>query len=206
MTRVNCNTGHLNPPHLLYILRQTPNLVDYFVDIMIGRLENSERGIPPAHGTRLLRRLSLPSLEVLSIATSSDVLLSFLRRSGPPLLELTLRIRRGAIDFVTLAECAPNLSRFESLLPHLDTLVVHLDRHYLPENGDAFWPTLVRTLASRRTHIHVFQLTTLGRLRASQLPPLRIRAAIRELVTDGMQVSISMAEGRWTSELGSDTD
>ncbi|KAJ6510624.1 hypothetical protein C8R45DRAFT_1207516 [Mycena sanguinolenta] len=106
----------------------TPNLVEYFVDTRIGRLENSgedvihpklrrltfgKRGIPPAHGTRLLRRLSLPSLEVLSIATSSDVLLSFLGR----LLELTLRIKRGAMDFVTLTECAPNLSRFEVWFP-----------------------------------------------------------------------------------------
>ncbi|KAF7361449.1 F-box domain-containing protein [Mycena sanguinolenta] len=232
---------HLNPPQILYLLRQTPNLVEYFINTRIGRLENTgddmvhpklrrltfgEHGICPDRGTRLLRRLSLPSLEVLSIATSSDVLLSFLRRSVPPLLELTLRTRRDAMDFVALAECAPDLSRLEvwypeplavenllaaletqSLLPRLDTLVLHLDRHYLPGNGDAFWPALLRALAARRTHVRVFRLTVLGRLPASQLPPPRIRAAIRELGTDGMQVSISATEGRWTSLLGSvDTD
>ncbi|KAJ6510627.1 hypothetical protein C8R45DRAFT_921364 [Mycena sanguinolenta] len=42
----------------------------------------------------------------------------------------------------------------QPLLPQLHTLVIHLDRHPLPENCDAFWTALVPALATR--HIQAF--------------------------------------------------
>ncbi|KAF7361431.1 F-box domain-containing protein [Mycena sanguinolenta] len=223
---------------VLELLRLAPNLVELIVEsnfsfpddvieeVVLPKLRRFWFGDPgecPIWKDYLLECLSLPKLEVLSIATSSDELFPFLKDSSPPLLELVLRFRDGAIDFATLAEYVPHLMQFElwypqywavedlfgvltksqSPLAHLRTLVVHIDNFELFElfgHCDAFWTAMIHALIARRTQLQVFRLIVSSRLRDSDMPAPDILAAIRELVTDGMQVSIGQdkRDGQWT--------
>ncbi|KAF7361448.1 hypothetical protein MSAN_01177900 [Mycena sanguinolenta] len=107
--------------HTLELLRLTPNLIECSIPaanilidddisivekVVLPKLRRLMFGEPekyPVGGQELLERLSLPNLEALGIYASHGDLLAFLQESPPPLLELILRIRHGAMDFVALA-------------------------------------------------------------------------------------------------------
>ncbi|KAF7361443.1 hypothetical protein MSAN_01177400 [Mycena sanguinolenta] len=217
----------------LELLRLAPNLVEYLVDDIffevnppkmvlpkLRRLTFGEPGIRPRCSLNVLKHLSLPQLDALKIDTSMGILLAFLEKSSPPLLELSLALRYGDADFVALAEYVPRLmwlevwypeyEEVENLftvltkpqspfpLPNLRTLIVHLDPHVVPEHSESLWMALICALTARRTHIQVFQLTILDPLPASCMPTPDILAAIRELRTDGMQVSVSATQEPWS--------
>ncbi|KAJ6510613.1 hypothetical protein C8R45DRAFT_1207509 [Mycena sanguinolenta] len=213
-------------PNLIEYFVEAPAevLVDDDIDIVekvvLTKLRRFMCGEPetcPHNGEALLARLSLPKLEALGICTSGGELLAFLQESSPPLLELILSIEHGygSVDFVALARFLPDLKRLEmwypryaevetlftvlasqSLLPHLHTLVVHLHSHF--EHYEPFWPALARALAARRTRIQVFRLTVLDPLPASRMPAPDILAAMQELMSGGIQVSIGAREEPWS--------
>ncbi|KAJ7751720.1 hypothetical protein B0H14DRAFT_2980980, partial [Mycena olivaceomarginata] len=110
-----------------------------------------ERAMTPFFGCEILDHLSLPSLETLLANAMPDTLLSFLRRSSPPLQELVLG---DESDFPRLAEClqpVPDLRRLEmwyptaeavfaglaespTLLPHVNALVLHVTENDISDS------------------------------------------------------------------------
>jgi hypothetical protein len=169
-----------------------------------GRIEeepNSDDGI--------LRHLSLPALETLSLLDiSGDELVCFLKRSSPPLQELVIRL--GTADIVQLVECfhfLPTLLRFEiwrpkasfvveflavlaespSLLPNLHSLIIHLFQSPIPE---FIWETLLRALLARRTQLQLVHVDLFYSSPASFKPTEDILAAFRDLAATGVQIFI----------------
>jgi hypothetical protein len=218
------------PSHFCELLRLALNLVEcLFCDMetnfddtsetltlpKLRRLMFGERRSYPQFDHHLLRYLSLPGLEELFADVVWSELLSFLRRTSPPLRELALW---DESDFPLLAEClrlVPDLGRFElwytysptvkklfaalaestSLLPQLRTLVIQVEE--VPPNCHSFWMTLLRALVARRTRIQAFHCMVFRRLPDSKLPAPDIIAAFRELVMDGMEIQISALREAW---------
>ncbi|KAJ7302355.1 hypothetical protein DFH08DRAFT_945691 [Mycena albidolilacea] len=162
--------------------------------------------------------LSLPGLEVLSTSLPDkeawDDLLSFLKRSSPPLRELTVKFDGLGISNLPQYLClVPDLRRLEvwwpkchvmeglfamlaespSLVPNLDTLVIH-DPEFL---SGSFWTALSRTLAARRTQLHIFRLEVSDPLSASEMPAPSHIDAFRELAVGGTRVHIKAYFGLW---------
>jgi hypothetical protein len=170
----------------------------------------------------VIKFLTLPALETLSVpmrVVVSGDLLSFFKRSAPPLRELVFGARyssrghRDIKDSGELREClrlVPSLARFEivrradlqvitdlflaladspSLLPNLLSLVVHLDDE--APISDSFWTAVYHALLARPTQFQVVQFDTYYSLPASKMPAPDIMAAFRELGADGTQVCIN---------------
>jgi hypothetical protein len=233
------NMREYSGPQLLELLRQAPNLVECIfrrvqpVDGLepltgpdevlvlptLRRLYLGERFIDTDADcdSGVLEHLSLPMLETLSLSltiSSGRDFLSFLKRSSPPLQELTIGL--SSLRSVLLHECfrlVPTLARFKlwidtrghhlaielfnaladspSLLPNLHSLVLQ----GFPLIQDSSWTTVLRALSARRTQIRVVQLVSY-RLEANSTmsaswPPTDILVAFRELVkAHGMQISL----------------
>jgi len=210
---------------LLQLLRLAPNLVDCIFhnlqpvyDVVataeklviptLRRLMFGDCGMKPESDDDILRCLSLPALESLSLSlrdvTGAD-LIAFLKRSLPPLREL---VAGDSMSFVQLDEClrlVPTLARFEvwwleatqdledlfsalaespSLLPNLRTLAIHISFSVIP---DSYLRILLTALTVRRTR--VMDVKLLYRRRPLN-PAEDILAAFRELAIDGMHIYI----------------
>ncbi|KAJ7854279.1 hypothetical protein B0H14DRAFT_2756560 [Mycena olivaceomarginata] len=170
-----------------------------------------ERAMTPFFGCEILDHLSLPSLETLLANAMPDTLLSFLRRSSPPLRELVLG---DESDFPRLAEClqpVPDLRRLEmwyptaeavfaglaespTLLPHVNALVLHVTENDI---SDSFWAVLHRALLARRTGCLLVRITVPGRLPDSKMPSPGIIAAFRALAVDGVQIQLGLTGEIW---------
>lgn len=85
------------------------------------------------------------------------------------------------------------LVRSPSLIPRLDTLIIHFN--FFPP--DSFWTALLLALFSRPTQFRVFRIEIPSMLPASQMPAPKVIAALRELAVDGTQVHISAADHTW---------
>jgi hypothetical protein len=177
----------------------------------------------------VLHYLSLPHLEALGINETSDDLVAFLKRSSPPLRELILREVSYFPDTVECLRLLPNLRRFEvfflestdvmdqifaafiespSLLPHLDTFVLHLDEEDLDfildeEDLDlipvfsSFWEDLNRVLIAWRSQLKGFHLNLPYKLLDSQMPAPEIITSLRELAVDGLHVQLTAIADQW---------
>ncbi|KAJ7315407.1 hypothetical protein DFH08DRAFT_820662 [Mycena albidolilacea] len=178
-----------------------------------------QRGNCPGFGgDEILEFTSLPALETLCISQSytetGDDLVGLLNRSSAPLLELVLEAPSHFVPLVRCLRLTPDLMRFEvrsewpvmegllaaladspSLLPHLNTLVVHLDISI--SKSDFPWASLSHALSGRCTIFRVFQLEVPRRLPASQMPPTDVIATFRALAVDGTQVRISATLESW---------
>ncbi|KAJ7762053.1 hypothetical protein DFH07DRAFT_815091 [Mycena maculata] len=153
----------------------------------------------------ILRYLTLPSLRTLflSMKISSDDLISFLKRSSPPLRHLVIS-EAGVSNFLQLdpyLRLLPTVTHFElcgpsglvqelfaalvespsSLLPHLQSLRIILSDWETPQS---LWEVLHRALSVRRTHLTHFTMEAL------QGPNSELRAVFRQLVAEGMDLSI----------------
>ncbi|KAJ7453610.1 hypothetical protein B0H11DRAFT_2325847 [Mycena galericulata] len=166
----------------------------------------------PRSGDGILRHLTLPRLETLSLSMYvlyGPDLLSFLKRSSPPLRELVLGVGCENGDVTCLEEClrlVPTLMRFElwwpegstfeqffaawadsssNLLPNLRSLIIRF--LWSTTILDFSWEALLRALAARRTKIRTIRIDLCS---ISSKPAPHILAAFEELVTDGMEVYI----------------
>ncbi|KAJ7902852.1 hypothetical protein B0H14DRAFT_3422312 [Mycena olivaceomarginata] len=162
--------------------------------------------------------LSLPRLELLSISLPDeeawDDLLSFLKRSSPPLRELTVKFDGLGISNLPQYLClVPDLRRFEvwwpkchvmeelfamlaespSLVPNLNTLVILNPKSF----SGSFWTALLRTLAAHCTELHVFCLEVPEPLFASEMPAPSHIDAFRELAVGGTRVRINAIREPW---------
>ncbi|KAJ7666934.1 hypothetical protein DFH06DRAFT_1470068 [Mycena polygramma] len=172
-----------------------------------------EEGTNPNCDDDLLKHLSLPSLATLSLGmrdVSSDDLMSFLKRSSPPLQELVIGHGRRA-ELSRLEDCfrlIPSLISFRlwwprttliahlftvladspSLLPNLQRLFIH-NSYNLP---DSFWTIVLRMLLARRSRFKEvsIQITAEG-----PVIPTETLEALRELAADGMQIYIGTGSG-----------
>ncbi|KAJ7457970.1 hypothetical protein B0H11DRAFT_203694 [Mycena galericulata] len=220
--------------HILTILRLAPNLVEctlenifpmFFLnshnsaDIIIlpslRRLNLGSISDSPIHD-EILQNLTLPALQTLVLRvfeTSLNDLITFLKRSSPPLLALTIGDTSDP-DFV------PFLNDFPRLLPTLECLELYpptdvvqalfarlsaSPSHFLPNlrslriyaSNSSFliskstWTNVLHILSIRRSHITDFKLTSRGRL---LLPPATVVAGLRELAADGMEIYIGTRE------------
>jgi hypothetical protein len=158
----------------------------------------------------ILKCLSLPALEALSVSVALGDLWSFLKRSSPPLQELVLGLpNHDSIRLHQSLHLIPSLARFKiwvpdaqavvalfvaladspSLLPKLQRLVVRtMPRHPPPTSpyiSQFSWPTLLRVLSTRRFQFHISSVTE---------PPVDVLAALRELAADGIKIYIGTRE------------
>ncbi|KAJ7640368.1 hypothetical protein DFH06DRAFT_1052796 [Mycena polygramma] len=166
------------------------------------------RGSRPDSDDAILKALSLPGLEALSIYTSLDDLLSFLTRSLPPLRELVLNVRRpeGSTRLHDCLRLVPTLTHLELWLPgfalpeelfamlaeSFSPVVPSLQSFVIADFTEAIplssWKTVLRTLAERRAKLRIFEIIMVRRF--VQQPPADVFAAFKTLATDGMQIRI----------------
>ncbi|KAJ6558237.1 hypothetical protein B0H19DRAFT_1376710 [Mycena capillaripes] len=178
----------------------------------LRRLIFGEHGKPHPSDDDILNCLSLPRLEALSVtmwSVSGHSLLSFLKRSLPPLRELVLG--QWHLDFIRLAEClrlVPALAHLEiwglgspflnelfaalaesssPIIPNLRNLTI---QRCSPDIPDSCWKTLLRALVHRRTELQIVHID-MSVWAVKPMPD--ILAAFAELVADGMQVYIGTA-------------
>ncbi|KAJ7902857.1 hypothetical protein B0H14DRAFT_3708329 [Mycena olivaceomarginata] len=149
--------------------------------------------------------LSLPRLELLSASLpgeeASDDLLSFLKRNSN--VENLHRFLRLVPDLRRLKVWCPAcrlmeelfamLAESPSLVPRLNALVIHNPRSF----SGSFWTALPRTLAARRTQLHIFRLEVPDPLSASEMPAPSHIDAFRELAVGGTRVHIKARYERW---------
>jgi hypothetical protein len=189
-------------------------------DIVLPKLRRlifGERGDLPSNNV-VLNCLSFPGLEVLSVSLpdeeACDDLVSFLKRSSPPLRDLILKLwDSGLGNLPRYLRLVPDLRRLEvwwpkchvmeelfvmlaedrSLVPNLNTLDIHDPQAF----SNSFWTALPRTLAARRTQLHVFRLEVLEPLSASKMPAPSHIDAFRELAVGGTRVRIMAIREPW---------
>ncbi|KAJ6558230.1 hypothetical protein B0H19DRAFT_1261760 [Mycena capillaripes] len=213
-------------PQILQLLRMGPHLIECVFEGMrvtsdletieklvhpaLRRLMFGEYGKCPRGNDNLLRCLSLPQLETLSLSmrpVSGAILLSFLKRSSPPLR--TLVLRPGRLDFSQLHQClclVPTLIRFElwypgsrllkelfaafadsPILPNLHSLTIYTDSSVISYSSCT---TLLRALAARRAHLQIVHIEMSADSWISLKPTADILAAFRDLIVDGMKIHI----------------
>ncbi|KAJ7509577.1 hypothetical protein B0H11DRAFT_2270001 [Mycena galericulata] len=221
-------------PQILQLLRLAPNLVKCMFDyvqpvyglgvidetLVLPNLRRLSFGIlqyavndESQSDDRILMCLTLPCLESISLSMleiSGGDLLSFLKRSSPPLRELILGC--GLNDqFDGLDEClrlVPTLTRLEfwwwpvtlnleelfaasssDVLPNLRNLAFRL---YLPAADFCFWwETLLRVLTARRTQIQTVRIVCGSEFSSSSQMMANIPVGFRELVAGGMKVYVA---------------
>ncbi|KAJ6598061.1 hypothetical protein B0H10DRAFT_2086080 [Mycena sp. CBHHK59/15] len=173
------------PPYfalqILELLRRAPNLVEcIFARVpLVGDSDTAEKLVLPnlrrlifeelprySNDDKILKHLSLPALETLSLPMrlSDDDLLSFLKRSSPPLQELsighggrcpdsclrlipTLTQFGGRLSLPVVEGFFDALAESPSLLPNLRSLFVRPTYDTIP---DSFWRQLFRAASARR--------------------------------------------------------
>jgi hypothetical protein len=230
LTMGNVHGAGFSPHHILDLLHLAPNLIECSLALdariavdeilvlpKLHRLMFGECGTSPLFDYRFLDHLSLPGLKTLFADAVLDSLLSFLRRSSPPLRELVLG---NEFNIPLLAEClhlVPDLRRFEmwgspcglvedffaalvqspSLLPQLRTLGFHLNE-MVDDIPISLWTVVLRALTARRTHLQVFHLE----VPIAIIPAAEISAALGELAADGMKICISDSDGEWVCTYG----
>ncbi|KAJ7509516.1 hypothetical protein B0H11DRAFT_1251459 [Mycena galericulata] len=225
--------GYLGP-QILKLLSLAPNLVECVFDCVqpvYGLAAIDETLVLPnlrrlSFGSgvenddhesddRILGCLTIPRLESLSLSmleTSGGDLLSFLKRSSPPLRELVLG---GGLDisgqFDSLDEClrlVPTLTRLEfwwwpparnleelfaaspsEFLPNLRSLAIRL---CVDAPGfRSWWKVLLRVLTARRTQIQIVRIECLSsEFSSTSQIVANIPAGFRELVAGGMKLYI----------------
>ncbi|KAJ7453716.1 hypothetical protein B0H11DRAFT_2245351 [Mycena galericulata] len=215
---------------VLEFLRLAPNLVVCTVEARVHADHNLEHPVLPSlrrlmfgegidiagPEDRFLEYLTAPRLEILSLSMHDVIsgrLLSFLKRSSPPLQELDVDDRRDW-DFAVLEEClllVPTLSRFElrysttsvieqlfatlansaRILPTLHSLTVHLfDPSPISSAASgSLWKTLLRALTARRTQLLIVHVTI-----SRSKPAANILTALRELAAGGMDIFVGTGE------------
>ncbi|KAJ7666707.1 hypothetical protein DFH06DRAFT_1184552 [Mycena polygramma] len=155
----------------------------------------------------ILRYLDLPRLETLFVPLARihyTVFSAFLERSSPPLQTLVLG-DACSLSFTELNEClrlVPSLINLElsgsctddilseladspsHFLPNLRRLRIQI-RHDLSEES---YLRLLRALSVRRARLACFTLTRFNGVLPE--PCLDIRAGLRQLIADGMEISI----------------
>ncbi|KAJ7853683.1 hypothetical protein B0H14DRAFT_3136792 [Mycena olivaceomarginata] len=216
-------------PQILVLLSHAPNIVNcifrdvqclYSVAAMSEKvvvvpslrrlLFQKHKDIPPYYDMGLLDCLSLPALQTLSVgivASGGELrLLSFFKRSSPPLQELTLSL--DSTDFIELLQClpfVPTLSRFKiwaleaqpvanllaalvdspSLLPNLRSLAIVTLTSDQPATSPfisaSTWDMLLRLLSARPIELHITSVPE---------PPVDVLAALRELAAGGLHIHI----------------
>ncbi|KAJ6516806.1 hypothetical protein C8R47DRAFT_1088397 [Mycena vitilis] len=166
------------------------------------------RGTRPGSDDAILKALSLPGLEALSIYTSFDDLFSFLTRSSPPLRELVLNVRRpeGSTRLHECLRLIPTLTHLElwlagfalseellamlaePVVPNLQSFVIADVTEAIP---DSSWRTVLCTLTERQNNLRIFEIIM---VQFVQQPPADVFAAFKTLATDGMQIRIGDRE------------
>ncbi|KAJ7854316.1 hypothetical protein B0H14DRAFT_3136612 [Mycena olivaceomarginata] len=224
----------ISPRHTFDLLRLAPNLTECLfhnlqivpdvgtTEILVlpklRQLMFGEGGTCPTYSQDLLSHLSLPALETLGIAGSSDNLFSFISRSSPPLVELVLG---NGWDFGPSAQylgILPHLRRLEVwyprchsveqffvvlaespfLLPRLDTLVMHFEEDGVYDLHDYFWEELNRALVARRTQFQLFHfMIPDDSLPEWKMPAPDLITALTELAADGVEIRLSADGGTW---------
>ncbi|KAJ7356878.1 hypothetical protein DFH08DRAFT_467921 [Mycena albidolilacea] len=188
--------------------------------LVLSRLRRLAFGAGILPDPVVLDHLSLPHLEALVITATSTDLLAFLKRSSPPLRELALGKVSYFPDIVECLHLLPNLRWFEvlflestyvmeqifaafiespSLLPHLDTFVLHLDEEdldFIPVFS-SFWEDLNRVLIAWRTQLKGFHLILPYKLLGSQMPAPEVITSLRELAVDGLHVQLTAIADQW---------
>ncbi|KAJ7512409.1 hypothetical protein B0H11DRAFT_1951100 [Mycena galericulata] len=220
-------------PQLLTLLRLAPNLIECTFNGVraIDGLHNvREMQVLPTlrrlmfageeYGIRsddeILKYLTMPSLEALSLPmspVSSDDLLSFFRRSSPPLRELVVASRFREEKLTRLDEClhlVPTLTHFDlwcpstramdelfatlaqspSLLPNLCSWTIGLDPAWNNRISSASWEALLRVLTARHTQIQIVHVAFQYDARTILKLAADILAGFRALVDGGMELYI----------------
>ncbi|KAJ7860497.1 hypothetical protein B0H13DRAFT_1119480 [Mycena leptocephala] len=213
---------------ILDLLRSAPNLTEascrnvnftYMYSVVPGEklvlpalhrliFGESAEGPDPDYG--ILRCLTLPALETLSVSLDNDGFFPFLKRSSPPLQELILAYGEYSFPFAECLRLVPTLARFTLLwpraylvaeffaalaespspiVPNLHSLTIHLNSSTIT---DSSWKTLLRALSARRTQLQVVHIGLIYGSPDWVLEP-DIRAEFRQLVADGMQVYVGMS-------------
>jgi hypothetical protein len=208
-------------PQILELLSLAPNLMEcifHDVDCVSGlsdldprpknlilpnlrRLSFGPRTTIPDGDDGILRCLSVPRLEALSVSRSNlspNDLISFLERSSPPLQELVISDVSGLIHDIRFHGCLrllPSLQRFEVWWPSDDLMIqlsAALEDSFLPNLRDL----IIHNLSPTTTFLHTLsacrpQFQTL-RIEMSGPPPVEILSAMRELVANanGIQIYI----------------
>jgi hypothetical protein len=215
---------------ILDLLRSAPNLTEaifgnvnftYMYNVVPGEklvlpalrrliFEESAEGPDPDYG--ILRRLTLPALETLSVSRADDGFFPFLKHSSPPLQELILTYGESGVPIAECLRLVPTLTRFTLLwprahlvaesfaalaespspiVPNLHSLTIYLNSSTIT---DSSWKTLLRALSARRNQLQVVHI---GLEYGSPNWELGsdIRAEFRQLVADGMQVYVGTSNG-----------
>ncbi|KAJ7310853.1 hypothetical protein DFH08DRAFT_1088021 [Mycena albidolilacea] len=219
----------LPSPHISELLCLAPNLVECLFEHLplsfsvpasqriilpnLRRLMFGGDGALPGSANEVLNSLSLPALEVLVADVRCDILLSFLKRSSPPLQELVF----VAFDFLWLDGCfqlVPDLRQLKiwmaechvvealfvalaecpSLLPRLSSLDLHFNA-WQPLFPGSFWTAALRALTTRRTQFQLVHFNLPDRLLPSKILPPDTVAAFKELAADGTKICISDSRG-----------
>ncbi|KAJ7682403.1 hypothetical protein DFH06DRAFT_1030318 [Mycena polygramma] len=175
--------GEFSGLQILELLRSAPNLIACTLQEMcydeiettttlglpaLRHLIFGERTEFPPSNDDILKYLTLPALQTLRVplnTASEEDLLLMLRRSSPPLKELSL----GSVHHTAFLELVPTLKRFEiwnlssdamnklslalvespSFLPDLRALRIHTLYGYGDVRLDSCWELLLRVLSSR---------------------------------------------------------
>jgi hypothetical protein len=208
---------------ILQLLSLSPNIVECFFDRMelepdswpgatdklvlptLRRWTFGDLAYCPDSDEIILNRLTLPALEALYVVVN-DGLLGFLKRSLPPLQELSLGISAstdiplreylGLIptllrltlwypDSYLAADLFAALANSPSLLPNLCRLTIHSGGRASAIFDSSAWWTLLRMVSSRRIQLYILLVKS---------PSSDVLAAFRELVADGVEVYIGTEE------------
>ncbi|KAF7375506.1 hypothetical protein MSAN_00438600 [Mycena sanguinolenta] len=220
------------PSQILELLRSAPNIVEIiFHNVMTCLSNDTDTRILVVPTLRrlmfgettntddyLLRNLSLPALEILSLpmnSLSGEGLLRFMERSTPPLRDLTLgwEVDPGHLGSVELHDClrlSPGLTRFRmwqpdsdavaelltaladtpSLLPNLLDLSIHIF-------DDPDWEPSNFSEASWRTLVRALSTRRMERLYIVPVktsPPIDVLVSLRDLVVAGANMHIGTEE------------
>ncbi|KAJ6516799.1 hypothetical protein C8R47DRAFT_1268454 [Mycena vitilis] len=223
-------SGH----QIFELLRSAPNLVECVFENLqcINGFNNHVRtekvvhhtlrrvmfgrpGQAPSGDDEILACFTLPALERLSLSMRQlpvHDLLSFLRRSSPPLRDLVLGPASHAnVALRVLMKCLqlmPTLTRFEmwfpqsrfmedilnalaessTLFPILDNLTIYLSQspHF---DSSSFWPALLRALSSRRLHLRNVRIEMRDDT-AFMTPADHLISAFRDLAAEGMHLYV----------------
>ncbi|KAJ7666911.1 hypothetical protein DFH06DRAFT_1295045 [Mycena polygramma] len=229
LARLVDDQGYVAPP-ILDLLRSASNLVEctiqcassHFWGFDIGQgylaLPQLRRiSLGEDSNDRILGSLTLPGLETISMLVwdaDTDLLLSLLKRSLPPLRELEIALNHA--DWTGLNQClrlVPTVENFAmwnprahllleflaalaespSLLPGIRSLTIEI----IDIDFCASWSTLLNALSSRRGHVrHVHVEALWGNMNVQVWPTDEILSAFKDLAAEGMQMYIGSPGGK----------